>query len=278
MKKLLKYIAYIIGCSLLIIIISYLGFISWLSWSVSNYYQYNSSPLQGKHTINTQSLRYQIGSYRLNIPANYVIRITDILPSTIINGVDIISVLWPDLEPYTEKNHAKFDQRRKITNKIFLSLTQTKWHYSDDEFDPSKLSIMHNGSLTPEQSFYLNVYNLTQRGIVGTYIHDNKVPTEFIYYPESKGANEKYPILRNLYAVLDKGHYLYSARCDGAKSDHSPWTSQHCESFLKYNDEIYVRYEFDFNLLKDWRQIEPKIKKLIAVFEQTAKEETKSVQ
>ncbi|MDD2722406.1 MAG: hypothetical protein PHH59_00085 [Methylovulum sp.] len=268
MKKLLKYLAVAIGGGLMMIFIAYLGLIGWLQWKFSDRYPYNASPLQGMHTINTLPLRYKIGSYRLNIPVNYTIRTTDILPSNIIDGIDVISVLWPDLEPYSEKNRAEFEHRRKITNKIFLSLTQTKWYRPDGAYDPNKVPAVLHDALTPEQACYSHIYHFKQRGIEGTYVHDSKVPEEFIYYPE--WDNEKKPVLGNKYAVLDKGHCLYSVRCDGAESDHSPWTSRHCESFLKYNDEIYVRYEFDFNLLKDWRQIELKIRELVASFERAA--------
>lgn len=268
MKKLLKYIVIIVGGGLLMIFIAYCGLIGWMQWKLSHWYTHNSSPAQGEYSVNTRPLRYQIGSYRLNIPVNYTIRIADTLPSGIVEGVDIISVLWPGLEPYTEKTRAEFDRRREITNKIFISLTQTRWYHSDDAFDLVNYQSMYDGALTPEQACHSDIYHFKQRGIEGTYVHDSKVPREFIYYPE--WDNEKKPVLGNKYAILDKGHCFYSARCNGAESDHSPWTSQHCESFLKYNDEIYVRYEFDFNLLKDWRQIELKIRELVAAFERAA--------
>lgn len=272
MKKLLKYVALAAGTGLLVAFVAYCGLVGWLQWTISHRYSYNSSPLQGMYTFDTNPLRYKIGLYRFNIPANYTIRYPDILRSDIldIGNSDVISILWPELEPYTEKNHTAFDRRQEIKNKIFFSLVRIKWYIQDGKYDPSKLPEMHDGSLTPEQAFYFDIHKLKQQGLEGTHIHDTKVPMEFIYYPNSKGANERKPTLGNIYAVLDKNHYLYSARCDGAESDHSPWTGQHCESFLKYNDGIYVRYEFDFNLLEHWRLIDLRIRKLIAAFERAA--------
>jgi len=272
MKKLLKFGACLIMGSLLILFFSYIAFIAWLEWRIKQ--PQTQVEYDFPYTRNTTALRYQIGSYRFNIPVNYNMNrqpgsaYTEIFKTSFSPS---IRALWPDLKPYSDETHLEF-QKLGWNNKFNISIEKTQWYEPKGKFDPSlsQQKKKENGAYLPEQMFYHEIYKRQQRGVKGTYQHDKKIPAEFIYYAYRKGVNEEQEkISYNLYAILEKGRYIYSAECDGSKAHPSPV----CSAFFKYNDGIVVRYTFSLYLLKHWRQIESKIRNRVASFEQAAAEE-----
>ncbi|MDD2722405.1 MAG: hypothetical protein PHH59_00080 [Methylovulum sp.] len=277
MKKLLKYLAVAIGGGLMMIFIAYLGLIGWLQWTLSHPSPSDVFPLAGQQTTQTQVLRYQVGSRRFNIPVNYIFKKPGRLRTDIIKTPtpDGIWVLWPDLKPYTKETRAEFDQLGR-GNKIDFMITGMtgKWYQPPNgKFDPSILDpnqeVGDRGGFIPEYQFFHDIYALKQEGIEGSYNHDPRIPSEFIYYQQWKGAtgevSEK-KSLQNIYAILENGRYVYSAKCRGSEFAPSP----SCNNYFKYSDDIYVDYTFSLDLLKDWRQIESKIRELVASFERAA--------
>ncbi|MDD2722407.1 MAG: hypothetical protein PHH59_00090 [Methylovulum sp.] len=273
MKKLLKYLAVAIGGGLMMIFIAYLGLIGWLQWTLSHPSPSDVFPLAGQQTTQTQVLRYQVGSRRFNIPVNYIFKKPGRLRTDIIKTPtpDGIWVLWPDLKPYTKETRAEFDQLGR-GNKIDFMITymDNKWYQPPGgKFDPSILDpnqeVGDRGGFIPEYQFFHDIYALRQQGIEGSYNHDPRIPPRFIYYTYKKGADEKKAV-QNIYAILEKDRYVYSAKCTGSEFGPHPA----CRAYFKYSEDIYITYTFSLDLLKDWQQIELKIRELVASFERAA--------
>ena len=212
----------------------------------------NQTPEEAAKILDQQVIRVEVGGRKLNIPMRYTYssnfekygRWPTAKPERIKTKSVSFSVLLPDMKPYFKEDDAVW-KALGPGSKVSVLITDT--------------------SVAPD--WYVGLKREYLSGQRSQFYEEKRIVGGLMFFAATGGLNHIYfPIEDNVELVL---------RC--SKEPKRPEFSPHCSSKSNYQEKVALEYVYSRDYFSEWRQVDSKLKALVAEFEQAALSEEAGV-